>query len=524
MSTLSPILTLALFGAATGTPQTQPCPRPGHPIDTIVIDAAALSDGFSATDLFSRLAGALHVGTRESVIRHALLVRAGDCYDSLRVAASERALWALQVFRAVRIDTLRLAGERLALSVSTADGWSARPVADYARAGGRTTWEAGILEQNLLGTATRLFAAYRSTPDRTTALVQYHHPQFVLPGGLLFLRHARHSNGRHTTWSVGLPFRESASRAALVLEGESRDEQVLTYGEDVTTVSGASVRARRIRLEAAWAPRASAAGYFRLWMGARRRYEGWSPALGAPFRNASFTTAGAGVEISRQRFRRTKNLYTYQRDEWVDVSNKLRLGIWAAPAEWGYGPRAGVGAEGRWQAAHGWRHGHAVVRGEVSAAWAGGVLDSGRVRAQATVAFQPGVRHGILGHFDVGRMLGMHPPGAFDLWLEQRGPRLFPPHAFRGSRLWWLAVEHRVLVAEAVAGLINVGVATFLEYASATGLGGGMKRAGNAGVALRLAPLRLAAGDVTEIALGRRLGPGQTSAGWVLALRKGISF
>jgi hypothetical protein len=121
-------------------------------------------------------------------------------------------------------------------------------------------------------------------------------------------------------------------------------------------------------------------------------------------------------------------------------------------------------------------------------------------------------------------MIGRHPPGEYDLWLERRGPRLFPPHAFSGARLWWLALEHRVLLAEGLGGVINLGVATFVEYASVTRLSGEARRAGDVGIALRLAPPRVAAGDVTEVALGRRIGPGHAGAGWVLALRKAISY
>jgi hypothetical protein len=521
---LPSVFTLAVLGAASATPPAPPCSPPGATIDTVVIDAAGLADGPRASDLVTRLAGALHVATRASVIRRAVLLRAGDCYDSLRLAASERALWALQVFRSVQLDTVRLPGERLAFRVSTADGWSARPVADYARTGGRTSWEAGILEQNLLGTATRLFASYRSTPDRSTAVLQYLHPNLILPGGRLDLWHRSHSNGRHSAWSIGLPFREPASRAALVADGEWLDEHVLRYGEDATTQSGARSRVQRVRLEVAWAPRASPAGYLRLWTGVRWRDQGWSPAPGEPIGRASFVTAGGGVEVSHQRFRRTKNLNGYTREEWVDVSNTLRLGIWAAPGAWGYGSRRGVGAEVRWQGAHTWRDGHAAVRGHATGAWTQGKLDSGQVRAQVTLAAQPGARHAVLVHIDAARMLGARPPGEIDLWLERRGPRLFPPHAFAGSRLWWFALEYRVLVAGALGRMIGIGLATFVEYAAAANLAGQTKRAGDAGLALRLAPLRLAAGDVTELALGRRIGPGQSGAGWVLALRKGFTF
>src|SRR5439155_1114281 len=81
----------------------------------------------------ARLANRLHVTTRAGVIRRTLLVNPGDRYDSARVAESERALRSLFVFSRVRLDTTRIAG-RLALRVTTSDGWSTKPQFGYSTA------------------------------------------------------------------------------------------------------------------------------------------------------------------------------------------------------------------------------------------------------------------------------------------------------------------------------------------------------------------------------------------------------
>src|SRR5438034_915709 len=122
--------------------------------------------------------GPPHARTRAGVIRSTLLVNPGDRYDSARVAESERALRNLNVFSRVRIDTTRLDG-RLALRIATTDGWSTKPQLGYSSAGGDVTWMVGIVEDNLLGTATALAAVYNNTPDRRTFDLGHVNPHFL---------------------------------------------------------------------------------------------------------------------------------------------------------------------------------------------------------------------------------------------------------------------------------------------------------------------------------------------------------
>lgn len=495
-----------------------PCEGPGPRIDTVLVE----NTGVAPATMLDRLAGAFHVRTRASVIRRTVLLSARECYDSARVAESVRALWGLGVFRDVRLDTLRVSDGLLALRVVTADGWSGRPITDYARAAGRTTWEVGFLEQNFLGSATQVSASYRTTPDRATFAASYYNPHFAVRNLMFYARHAQMSNGRYTSWTVGLPYRETAARRSLLLDGENQEERGLIYGEQ-TTVSDYRVRAVRLRLTAGVALRATSRSYTRLWTAARWRSEGWSPTLTDPFQTAHHAAAGAGLELGRVRWHVTQGFNTYGRQEWVDLSQIVRVGVWVAPRAWGYSTqRSGIGMELRWQLAAATPRLHAVLRADASGAWVrGGVLDSAQARARITFAARPAARHTVVAHGDAGAMFGERPPGGYDLWLEQRGPRLFPPHALTGPRVWWAGFEHRALVAASAAGLVGVGVATFVEYAQTKGYSGTITAGGNAGLALRVAPLRTASADVTELAVGRRFGQG-AEGGWVLGFRKAV--
>src|SRR5437667_894602 len=196
-------------------------------IDTIVVVNHNIFDlSNDAPGLLARLANALHVTTRAGVIRRTLFVNPGDRYDSARVAESERALRALYVFSRVRLDTTRIAG-RLALRVETSDGWSTKPQFGYSSAGGDATWLAGLVEENLLGTATALAAVYNKTPDRSVVDLRYGSPHFFGRRTRVVAEYASKSDGKRGLWFLGVPFYETGARRALGTDGEAAAERVL---------------------------------------------------------------------------------------------------------------------------------------------------------------------------------------------------------------------------------------------------------------------------------------------------------
>src|SRR5438067_2827612 len=80
-------------------------------IDTIIIDNGNVFHGNAegAPHFVVKIANALHIRTRQWVIRRRLLLDKGDKIDTPRLEETERALRSLGVFRFVRVDTLRLA-------------------------------------------------------------------------------------------------------------------------------------------------------------------------------------------------------------------------------------------------------------------------------------------------------------------------------------------------------------------------------------------------------------------------------
>ncbi len=493
-------------------------------IDTIVVvnHNVFRGDG-DGPGFVARLANALHLTTRARVIRRELLIDPGQRFDSARVVESERALRALNVFRLVELDTVRLDG-RLGLRVETADGWSTKPQASFSSAGGDATWSVGLVEENLLGTATQLNATYGRTPDRRSLEFQYQSPHLIWRRDALLLGYKNLSDGRLGLWSYGLPFIQTAAPWSFVIDGETGHQRMLTFRDGVR--AGTSERrATRVGLAGGVALRATSRSYLRLWAGAQWRREDFAPESTLAFPRSVTAALGSGIEVGHARFRVVRHFDTYGRREDLDLSQRLRVGAWVAPRALGYGAgRAGVAPVIEGQVSAVWQGGFVVLRGESHGVITGDGLDSGLVRGSVTIASQNLPGQTLVAHLEAGARRGATPGAEFDLWRDQNGPRVFGAHAFTGTRMVWLAVEHRVLVTDDLWGLLGVGIAPFFDYGGAWFADERSRLGGDVGLSLRLGPTRAVHGDVSELAVGYRFGEGFTGRRWAVALRKGITF
>ena len=175
-------------------------------IDSIIIENKNVFDRTGdAPDWVAHVANALHIRTRQWVIRRRLLVNRGDPFDRARMEESERALRTLGVFRSVRVDTVRSPVDgKLVIRAVTADGWSTQPQASFTSVGGDKTWEVGFIERNFLGTATEVALKYGRNPDRRRLDFQFVNPNFVGRRTLLSARYSDLSDGNRGDWEFGL--------------------------------------------------------------------------------------------------------------------------------------------------------------------------------------------------------------------------------------------------------------------------------------------------------------------------------
>ena len=153
----------------------------------------------------ARLANRLHFQTRPAVIRRELLFRAGEPYDSALVAESERNLRALGIFRRVQIDTVRT-DTGLMMRVVTKDGWSTQADWRFRSTGGEVAFTIGLIENNLLGTASTAAVRYVKDPDRSSVALSFRRPRLFAGTTGLGLLYENRSDGRAAGIALERPF------------------------------------------------------------------------------------------------------------------------------------------------------------------------------------------------------------------------------------------------------------------------------------------------------------------------------
>ena len=522
---MPPRLARALWLAPTLLAVCPSAPLTAQTIDTIIVVRHNVYDRKrDAPKVVASVGNALHITTLAWVVRHALLIKRGDTYDSAKVAESERALRALTIFRAVSIDTERVDGGRLALRVETDDAWSTIPDFDYSSVAGDVLWAVALIEGNLLGSGTGLTARYEKTPDRHSVSVGYGSTGLLGRRTALAAQYKAISDGDSGSWSLGVPFYETVAPRSLVTYGAAGKERVLRFRDD-TLADSMQHRLLLFGLSGGVALRAARTSYARLWFGASWRREDFAPATTVPFPHSQFGTVGAGIELKQVRFQVLENFNAFAHQEDVDLSQILRLGVWAAPRAWGYKPdSAGVGPEASGQLSAIWHNGFAVVRGQADGVLTGAGVDSGRVFGGMTVASQNLARQTLVFHLEGGALRRPKPGDEFDLWRDSKGPRLFGAHAFTGTREAWVALEDRFVVKDEVWGLFGVGLAPYFDYGGAWDATEPTRLGGDAGLALRLGPTRLTITDVGQFALGYRWGKGFTGRHWAFTATGNILY
>ena len=500
------LITMALWPSGRLAAQTA---APVETVDSIIIENRSVFDrNDDAPNWLARLANALHIRTRQWVVRRHLLLDRGDPFDRARMEESERALRSLGIFRAVRVDTVHSPDGKLAIRAVTADGWSTQPQLSFSSVGGDKTWEVGFIERNFLGTGQEVALKYGQDPDRRRLDFEFTNPHFFGRRTMLSARYGDLSDGNKGDWRVGLPFSETAARHALESYGQIADERVLQF-RDGTLLDSTRHHLSQVGIGGGVALHATTHAYARLLGAWEWRREDFALSETSPFPYSVFTTFRTGVELGSVRFRVLEQFNSYARREDVDLSPRIRVGMFV---------QSGIGYDMSGQASAVWTRGFAVLR-----LMANG-LDSTRTRGELTVVSQNVRRHTIIAHAEAGLLSHPQPGAEFDPWLEQRGPRLFGIHDFTGTRMTWFALEDRYVIADNLFGLMGFGVAPFLDYGGAWFADEAARQGGDAGISLRFGPTRAVRGYAEEMAFGYRFGQGVRGKRWGFSIRKGFAF
>ncbi|HET6836707.1 MAG TPA: hypothetical protein VFH24_01625 [Gemmatimonadales bacterium] len=472
---------------------------------------------------FARLANKLHFQTRGPVIRREVLLRAGQPYDSALAAESERNLRALGIFRRVQIDTVRT-DSGLVLRVLTKDGWSTQLDWRFRSTGGEVAFTIGLVETNLLGTASQAALRYRNDPDRSSVALNFRRRRLFAGTVGLMVQYENRSDGRLAGLAVERPFFASNSPRAFQLVAEDRDERVLRFRDGQDQAQDTLTRRfSLVRGSAAWAVQASSSGYLRIGVASQVRRDDAVP-LGSTALFPETVTGSFGPYLvwNRARFLVTRGVAGFAREEDVDLGTTLRAGLQVAPKVFGY-ERNGLGPEVSGRVGASLPGGFAYIDALANGLLTGEGVDSGAVQLAGTLVLQPAPRHVAVLHLEGGWIKNPVPGEEFDLGLGS-GPRAFGSHAFTGDRSIFGTAEYRYTIVDDLWGLLGLGVAGFVDHGGAWYSGSPRRTGWDAGVGLRLGASRSTDTPALRFDLARRFANDVDPSGWVLTVGKGFAF
>jgi hypothetical protein len=431
-----------------------------------------------------RLANGLHFTTRASVVRRELLFRPGQPYDSSAVAETARNLRSLGIFRSVAIDTVP-SDSGLIVRVTTADGWSTRPITNLRITG--STWipTIGVEELNFLGTATLVSVRYRIDPDRSTLSTSFRQPRLLAGRVGLTLAYSHLSDGDLGFAMINKPFFSLAGRASWQVYGEARKERILRFFEG-DSLPGITLQRRYQLMGAAagWALSGGPRGYLRAGLNGQIRRDDYADAPRVDTLGHSVTgAAGVFLQWRAARFLVSSGLEGFAREEDVDVSTTVGTGVQVTPKAFGY-PDDGVVPFLTVGTGFGRSDRFVQLRGTASGRYTAAGLDSGSVHLSGTAFLLPAPLHLVVLHGAIGWLHNPAPGAEFDLGVGV-GPRAFKQHAFTGDRAFFSTAEYRWTAIENFRNLTAVGLAAFVDYGGAWYHGSERRTGFDFGVGLR---------------------------------------
>jgi hypothetical protein len=515
-------LLLPCMAHAQGTVDSGPVADPSAIIRGVQLQRRDIFDP-NERSWFARLANQLHFQTRPAVIRRELLFQVGEPYDSALVAESERNLRSLGIFRRVQIDSVRTP-TGLMLRVLTKDGWSTQADWRFRSTGGEVAFTIGLVENNLLGTASTAAVRYRKDPDRTSVALTFRRPRMFAGKIGIGLQYENRSDGRVGVIAIERPFFALTSPRAFHFVVEDHRERVLRFFEGQELPSDTlSRRFSLARASTAWAVHSSSSGYLRVGLMGQIKRDDFQPeSATAPFSKTVSGSLGAYLVSNRARFLVTRGYAGFAREEDVDIGLTLRAGLQLAPRAFGY-DRDGIGPSVSGRVGASLPAGFAYVDAIANGLYTAAGLDSGSVQLAGTAVLQPAPRHVAVFHIEGGWLRNPVPGEEFDLGLGS-GPRAFGSHAFTGDRSIFATAEYRYTVVDDLGGLVGLGIAGFVDHGGAWYAGSRRRVGWDAGVGLRVGASRSSDTPALRFDLARRFANDAEPSGWVLTVGKGFAF
>jgi hypothetical protein len=153
-----------------------------------------------------RLANRLHRTTRAAVVERQLLMRPGDPFSLETLRESERLLRANPYLYDAAIRPVDSGHGTVDLDVLTRDVWTLQGGLGFSHAGGATSAEVNLEDENFLGTGKDITVAHRSNVDRNSNYLRYLDPNLAGSRALLDASLSNNSDGNSRRLTLDRPF------------------------------------------------------------------------------------------------------------------------------------------------------------------------------------------------------------------------------------------------------------------------------------------------------------------------------
>lgn len=193
-----------------------------------IVRKNVFDDQIERSDLFIyRWANALHVITKEKVIRRELLFAAGDSLDAERIIESQRNIRMTQLVEDVEVTAIPIGADSVDMEIVSSDLWTTKVSPMFETGGGN--YKVGFLfaEKNFMGNGQLIQAAGQAGTDQDGFSILYHDRRVRgtrLAAGLAYsdytydrhylfqLAKPRYSLSVHSRYSAGYSHSEGTAR------------------------------------------------------------------------------------------------------------------------------------------------------------------------------------------------------------------------------------------------------------------------------------------------------------------------
>lgn len=532
-SLIVPWRLLACVLMAASRPAWAAKPAPGALITEIEVETHDVFDTkrSSQDHLVFRAANALHVTTRQSIVRRELLFKEGDRIDPALLHETERNLRRLNFLRKAEVEAVATSSGTARIIVRTYDAWTLEALGNFKQAGGATSTRMGLADRNILGYGKTVSWAYSGGGQAYDRTFMYRDPQLFGQRGLESSVSAGEApDNRHYSFFLGRPFYASIAGSALSLSGDYADDRATVYS-DRTPVGLARRRAVNAGVTYGKALEASPRLSRRLTFGVLEQRADYSlVAGGSPLlpESAQMTFLQTGAEYQVFDFVKLRRIQKLSRDEDFNRGLGILPSVSWAPRSRLLGSRSSQ-LKPKLSVRKGFSSelGHLVLlRADYGSTYVNGGNGArlGSLGAQYYCRYYPRHTMAVNASFDHGRRLD--PAGPLSLG-EDSGLRGYRAHSLQGDRRLLFNLEDRVFFFEDWLQLVDMGAVVFFDSGYAWPSGATPRIVdlkSSVGLGLRLGATRSSANEPLRIDVAHALNDNGLRSRWSVSVLAGHAF